>query len=54
LDVGQQASTTAGRTATYKLRATPSYEKYRFISNGSEPSLETMKLASLLFVKQKD
>jgi hypothetical protein len=54
LDVGQQASTTTGRTATYKLRATPGYEKCYFISNGSEPSPETMKLASLLPVKQKD
>jgi hypothetical protein len=39
---------TTGRTATYKLRATPSREKYCFVSNGSEPSLEVMKLASLL------
>jgi hypothetical protein len=52
LDVGQQASATTGRTATYKLRATLGYEKYCFISNGSEPSLEIMKLASLLSLKQ--
>jgi hypothetical protein len=52
LDVGQQASTTTGRTATYKLRATPSHKKYCFISISSEPSLEIMKLVSLLLVKQ--
>jgi hypothetical protein len=52
LDVGQQASTTTGRTATFKLRATPDYEKYCFVSNGFEPSLEIMKLASLLSLKQ--
>ena len=43
---------TTGRTATYKLRATPSREKYCFVSNGSEPSLEVMKLASLLRMQQ--
>jgi hypothetical protein len=52
LDVGQQASTTTGRTATFKLRATPDYEKYCFVSNGFEPSLEIMKLASLLPLQQ--
>ncbi|MEH2608680.1 hypothetical protein V1293_000969 [Bradyrhizobium sp. AZCC 1693] len=43
---------TTGRTATYKLRATPSHEQYCFISIGYEPSLEIMKLASLLLLKQ--
>jgi hypothetical protein len=52
LDLGQQASTTTGRTATYKLRATPILEKYCFISNGSETSLEVMKPASLLRLQQ--
>jgi hypothetical protein len=49
---GQQASTTTGRTATYKLRATPSARKYCFISNGSEPGLEIMKPVSLLLLEQ--
>jgi hypothetical protein len=52
LDVGQQASTTTGRTATYKLRATPDRKKYCFISISSEPSLEIMKPASLPRLKQ--
>src|SRR5258705_6997415 len=52
LDVGRQASTTTGRTATYKLRATPSHEKYCFISIGSEPDFEIIKPASLLPLKQ--
>jgi hypothetical protein len=43
---------TTGRTATYKLRATPILEKYCFISNDYETRLEAMKLASLLPLRQ--
>jgi hypothetical protein len=42
---------TTGRTATYKLRATPDPEDYCLISNGSEPGLKIMKPASLLPVQ---
>src|SRR6185295_10874648 len=51
LDVGRQASTTTGRTATYKLRATSISINYLCISICSETSLETMKQASLLLWK---
>jgi hypothetical protein len=52
LDVGQQASARADRTATYKLRASWAQKEYRGISSYSEGKLETMKLASLLRGRQ--
>jgi hypothetical protein len=48
MDVGQPASVTAGRTATYKLRARPILMKYGDLSDGWKIDHEAMKLASLL------
>jgi hypothetical protein len=48
MDVGQPASVTAGRTATYKLRARPILMEYDDLSNGCKIDHEAMKLASLL------
>jgi hypothetical protein len=45
--VGQQASATAGCTATYKLRATLSRAEFQTISTDYEIEIKTLKLASL-------
>jgi hypothetical protein len=48
LDLNQRASATAGRTATYKLRAMPIPNKYDFKSMCYENSPRTSKSLLLL------
>jgi hypothetical protein len=52
MDEGQQASVTAGCTATFKLRARPILMKYEGLSDGWKIAGEAMNPKSLLLRRQ--